>query len=224
KSAKELSINTTSLKGIEEVISKLIKANGFSSKEFSIRITLTRGPGGSAQLPPPIRKQFPTLLITLSEINTAKLNKLRASGVSVVTVEGSLPLPSGIKSLSYLNSVMLKSEAERRGAYEALATIKGKIFEGSSTNVFILKGKTLYTPPPLLILPGITRGVIIKVAEKMEVKVIERNFKAEDIKRSDAAFITNSVIGMLPIKSIDKKNIFTNKAASAFEDLYSKLL
>ena len=87
-------------------------------------------------------------------------------------------------------------------------TVSGHIFEASRANIFWIKDKVLYTPPLSSgCLNGITRQQVIKQARKLRIPVKEKNLTPEILKKSDAAFLTNSLIGIKPIEVTSIRNI-----------------
>ena len=95
----------------------------------------------------------------------------------------------------------------RGGLYEVmLVDRRGFITEGSRSNVFFIKGNTIYTPPAGQVLKGVTRRVILGIigdlAGKMDVKLLEEPVRLEDAAQCDAAFISGTSPGVLPVASM----------------------
>ena len=110
-----------------------------------------------------------------------------------------------LKSLDYGLFAKAKTEAQSKGFDEALLLNRsGTIFEASRANIFWMKNKVLYTPPLSSgCLNGITRQQVIKHAKNLKIPVKERNLTPEILKKADAAFLTNSLIGIKPISLIN---------------------
>ena len=108
---------------------------------------------------------------------------------------------TNLKSLDYELFAKAKTEARSKGFDEALLLNRsGTIFEASRANIFWMKNKVLYTPPLSSgCLNGITRQQVIKHAKNLKIPVKERNLTPETLKKADAAFLTNSLIGIKPI-------------------------
>ena len=121
-----------------------------------------------------------------------------------------------VKSANYLGNILAKKELE---SFEGVFTNRqGIITEGTMSNLFFIKNEILYTPSlDLNILPGVTRGIIIKISNSLGIKVQEGHFYKKDLLESDSMFFTNSLmkIGLLwtsefeNIKKIKRKK-FTN--------------
>ena len=112
---------------------------------------------------------------------------------------------AGLKSLDYELFAQAKTEAQSKGFDEALLLNRsGAIFEAGRANIFWMKNKVLYTPPLSSgCLNGITRQQVIKHAKNLKIPVEERNLTPEILKKADAAFLTNSLIGVKPISLIN---------------------
>lgn len=91
-----------------------------------------------------------------------------------------------------------------KNAYEAiLVDNNGFITEGSKSNIFMIKGDTVFTAPTQTVLPGITRSKIIELLRCENIKFVEKSMKAENIKNLDALFISGTSPKVLPINEVD---------------------
>lgn len=108
---------------------------------------------------------------------------------------------ANVKSLDYGLFARGYAQARSKGFDEALLlNRRGHIFEASRANIFWTKEKILYTPPLSSgCLNGIIRQQVIKQAKSIKIPVKERNLTPEILKKSDLAFLTNSLIGLKPI-------------------------
>ena len=114
-----------------------------------------------------------------------------------------------VKSGNYLTSVVGVAEARRRGAYEAIMCDGvGRIAEGTSSNLFVVRGGRVQTPPLAVgILEGITRRHVIAIARGMGLYVDEVQLWPVDLDGADEAFITSSVRGIMPVVRADGRSI-----------------
>ncbi|MDI6891198.1 MAG: aminotransferase class IV [Thermodesulfovibrionales bacterium] len=110
-----------------------------------------------------------------------------------------------MKSLNFLNNILAKIEAKKRGAYDAvMLNVYGKLTEGTISNVFFYKNGILCTPSiECGILDGITRGVVIEIALREGVRVKEDEFTKEDIYASAEVFITSTTLEVMPVSKVD---------------------
>jgi len=93
-------------------------------------------------------------------------------------------------------------EAKKKGCDDAIILNKsGHLAEASRSNIFFVKEGKLFTPSLACgCLEGITRKAVMNIAEKNKIKVCEGKFNLEDIVCADEAFLTNSLMGIMPIK------------------------
>jgi branched-chain amino acid aminotransferase len=106
-----------------------------------------------------------------------------------------------VKSLDYGLFAESYAYAQAHGFDEALLfNRKGRIFEASRSNIFWMKGKLLFTPPLSSgCLNGITRRQVIAQAKSLKITVEEKDLTLEILRAADAAFLTNSLMGIKPI-------------------------
>lgn len=130
--------------------------------------------------------------------------KLYKDGVHTITTELERPFPHA-KTLNMLPSYLARRDARASGAYDALLIDRrGCIAEGTSTNFFALKGRTLFTPPEADVLLGVTRDNVLRVARQNGFTVEEKNLKLAEITQYDNVFLTGTSIKIMPVRSINK--------------------
>lgn len=103
-------------------------------------------------------------------------------------------------------------QLQERNAFEALLVDHNdEITEGSRSNVFFVKGKSLYTSPANKVLLGVTRTKIIELSRLNDIDIVEKEISLSDLREYDGAFITGTSTGVLPIKNIDEIEISSPK-------------
>jgi len=114
-------------------------------------------------------------------------------------------LDPNIKSHNYLNLVMADNEVRSRSshAWAVLLDTRGFLCEGIGSNVFIVRDRTLYTPRPDYVLPGISRQVVMDLAEKRGVEVVEADITPQEAKRADEVFITSTSFCICPVRTFE---------------------
>ena len=122
-------------------------------------------------------------------------------GAKIITVDMERFIPTS-KSTNYLSAVFAQQKAHGQGAIEAIYKDKtGHLLEGTTTNLFCLKGNTLITPPDG-ILPGVTRGAVLELLDKTyEIQL--RHIAAEELTEMDEVFITASNKEIVPVIQVD---------------------
>jgi len=108
------------------------------------------------------------------------------------------------KTLNYFENVFAKNEALLKGAFESLfATVEGLVLEGSISNIFMTKEKTVYTPSlDFNILPGITRKKVLDICMENNIKTVECKLSLDDFYNADEIFLTSSLAEVMPVKKI----------------------
>lgn len=128
---------------------------------------------------------------------------------------------SYIKSVSYIENMLEKEEAIRKGFSDALLlNEKGYVSETTCANVFIIKDNSIITPPiEDGLLSGIIRGWIIE-----NFKVYERSITLDDLEKADEVFITNSLMGIMPVRGIDRIDFTKEKVTDEIKSKYNKYI
>lgn len=116
----------------------------------------------------------------------------------------------GIKSLSYLPFLLARDEARRRGYDEALLTAGEEVVEGSASNVFIVAGGRLKTPPlGSGCLPGVTRAVVLELAAAEGLPAEEAALTCGDLLGADEVFLTGSLAGIRSVARLEERDLPT---------------
>ena len=126
----------------------------------------------------------------------------------------------------YVGSALAKSDAVKSGFDEAiLLTADGHVAEGSAENIFIVRNRSLITPPVTdNILEGITRATVMELAQaELGLTVIERSLDRSELYQADEVFFTGTAVGVSPVVEIDHRPIgdgSIGKVSSAIVHLY----
>lgn len=191
---------------IARAIDEAARATG--EPEAYLRVIVTRG-AGPINLDPASVDEEPRLVVLALPLKLPEATLYR-DGASATIVGARRNAPGSVdpqvKSGNYLNSVLALAEARQRGAYEALMCDGvGRIAEGASSNLFVVSGGRIVTPPLSVgLLEGITRRHVIQLARAAGIPVDEASVWPSDLRRADEAFITSSVRGVMPIVRIDE--------------------
>ena len=132
------------------------------------------------------------------------------------------PVSSAKVNGNYVHSIVALNEALAEGFDEALMLdAEGNVAEGSGENVFIVKDNLLITPDLEASLDGITRRTILDLAEELNIKYEIKKLKSEDVLDADEAFFSGTAAEIVPIKSLDNKQIGEGKRGPLTEKLQS---
>ncbi|MEC0203488.1 branched-chain-amino-acid transaminase [Paenibacillus lautus] len=197
------------LEAMAETIRRNDMRNGY------IRIVVSRGAGNLGL--DPRRCPKPTVLIIVEQLaiysEEAYLNGLKAVSVAQ---RRNIPdaLNPKIKSLNYLNNILVKIQSNFAGADEAIMmNAQGYVTEGSGDNIFIVKNGVVTTPPCYLgALEGITRQAIIDLCDKLGIKLKEEPFSMHDVYIADEVFFTGTAAEVIAAREIDGRMIGEGQA------------
>ena len=114
-----------------------------------------------------------------------------------------------MKRGNYADCLYAANHALSRGAREALfRTDGGLVLEGATSNLFLLRGRTLVTPPAgELVLAGVMRRQVLSVAKRSGFATEEREVSCQELFAADEAFITNSMVELLRIDSVEGRSL-----------------
>lgn len=205
RSATALSIDHSFDKAfLGEAIDSVLRANELT--EARLRLTLTNGPIGEVA-----EQHKPTLLITATKLQHYPADYYR-SGVTVALCpyrqNPTDPIASH-KTTNYYPRLMALTLARQKRAAEALwFTTDSRLAEGCVSNVFLVKGEVLLTPPlGTPILPGIARKTICEIAVEQSIEVVEKDLLIADVLDADEIFLTNVIMEVLPVVGVERHNV-----------------
>ena len=132
-------------------------------------------------------------------------------GVTVVTAASRWPLGEPAFALAKvserLGSILARLEGKQAAEVLRLGPL-GYLTEGTVSNLFLIKNGVLVTPPRWLgVLEGVARGHLLKLAKRLRVPVLEVPVTRHDLFNADEAFLTNVLMGILPIARVDGRRI-----------------
>ena len=207
-------------KGMMNAVARTCKAN--NTTDGYIRLVVTRGVG-TLGLNPYLCKT-PQVIIISADIQLYP-KKLYDEGLAIVTAGTTRNLSEAlnprIKSLNYLNNILAKIEAINSGCMEAIMlNSEGAVAEATGDNVFIVRGKSIVTPPVNEgILEGITRNTIMVLARERGYTVLESRLSRYDLYTADEVFLTGSAAEVIGVVDIDKRKIGEGKPGPVTREL-----
>ena len=190
-----------------------------------IRLVVTRGIGTLGLNPN--RCKNPSVIVIADKIQLYP-PELYQKGMEIITVPTVRNLHSAlnpaIKSLNYLNNILAKIEANNAGCEEAIMlNAEGFVAECTGDNVFIIKGNQLLTPPLSAgALYGITRGVVMEIAQDAGLRVSEPNLTRYDLFNADECFLTGTGAEVVPVVKLDGRVIGSGKPGPITERLVTQ--
>jgi branched-chain amino acid aminotransferase len=174
--------------------------------ESYIRIIVSRGLGDCSYSFD--RVQGPTVVMIQKPLPPYPASHYQDGiGIAAVGVRRNHPraLDPAIKSSNLLNNILAVREAQSRGAEEpVLLNQEGFLAEGASTNVFLVRGGMIFTPPLSAgILAGITREVVLELLPGLGIPFGERPLHLDELVSADEAFLTSTTREVVPVRQVD---------------------
>ncbi|UQZ82736.1 D-alanine aminotransferase [Paenibacillus konkukensis] len=222
RSARDVRISLPySIDRLDGLLRQLIELNKLS--EGIVYMQITRGAAERTHAFP--KQAEPILTAYCSEL--ARPLQALEHGIAAVTADDIRWLRCDLKTLNLLPNVMAKQAALDQGAQDVIFHRSGTVTECSSSNIMIVKDGELRTHPANhLILHGITRAVVLRLAAELHIPAKEEAFTLDDLNNADEVFLSSTTMEITPIVSIDRKPVgsgapgpVTRKLQSAFEHL-----
>jgi len=216
---------------LEAACIKALEANKL--KDARLRLTISAGEGDAT--PDPSTCFNPTILITVRNLIPLTPRKYKSgykATLSSLRRNSQSPV-SRLKSTCYMENILARMIARAAGCDEAiLLNERGYIAEGSTTNIFLVSNGELITPSLASgVLPGITREAVLEIARDSHIKTRERRVELKELIKADEAFVTNSIMELMPLTWLEGKPIgsgkpgeLTKKMQAAYKKLVNQAL
>lgn len=207
---------------LRSAVDETLAANDFS--EAYVRLSVTRGSHGGKLTPP--SNPDPTVVVIVSELPRGGREgtdvwdePARTEVVDTVRIPDE-SIPSAAKTHNYLQGILARLETDADEAL--LVDSEGFLTEGATSNLFFCVDGALVTPSldgPVL--PGITRAVVLELADELGIAVETGRYTPEDLYQADEAFFTNSTWEIRPISQVGETDLrvgpITEQLAEAFD-------
>jgi branched-chain amino acid aminotransferase len=211
---------------LETAVLDTIRANGF--RACYIRPLMYRGYHALGVNPLPCPVDVAVMVWEWgSYLGTDALDK----GVDVCVSSWNRMAPNTFPSLAkasgnYVNAALIRMEAEANGYNEGIALDTfGYVSEGSGENIFVVRDGTIYTPPASAsILPGITRDMIMQLAQDLGYRVSQENLPRELLYIADELFFVGTAVEITPIRSVDKIKVGAGRRGPITEAIQRRFL
>lgn len=201
---------------IEKVIEDLVMQSRLQEGIVYVQVTRGVAPRGHA---------FPKDVTPTVMIYTRSMLFTRLASQRVISVTDDRWHRCWIKSIALLPNVLAKQKAVRVGADEAVFVDGDHVQEGATSNVAIVRGQTLITPPVgEKVLPGVTRQILLELAEEQGMNVLEQTFTLQEAYAADEAFLASTTREVAWISEWDGHRIgsgqcgkWTQRLSQAFQ-------
>ena len=206
----------------QKIFSELLDKN--AGDDRAIYLQLSRGVYSKRDLSTN-KSCGPTVSAMVLQVIPPDIDTLSA-GISVVTVDDFRWNACDVKSTSLVANVMLKQQAAEAGVEDAILIKEGQVTEGTASNVFVIKDGAIITPPiSRQLLPGITRDLVIEIAENNAIVVEQREIKEAELYSADEIWMTSSTREIAPVIKLNNKAVGAGVAGSVWKrmmDLYQQ--
>jgi len=198
-------------------------------KDARLRLTVSAGEGDMT--PDPSTCPSPTVLITAQNLVPLPPEKYETgfkAAIAFLRRNSQSPL-SRLKSTCYMENILARMAARAAVCDEAiLLNEQGYLAEGSTTNIFLASNGELITPSlESGVLPGITREAVLEIARAANIKTMERQVELKELIEAEEAFVTNSILELMPLTWFEGKPVGTGKPGQLSKELlaaYRKLV
>lgn len=186
-----------------DMLRQLVQQNG--NGDLSLYLQITRGVAKRDHaFPADVTPTLFAMCNPLPRLPAAQLSE----GVSAITVNDTRWQNCHIKAISLLPNILLRQQAIDAGSAEAILIRDDEATEGAASNLFIVKDNTVITPPkgPLL-LPGITRDLILELAQANDIHTAEKSIPRADLITADEIWLSSSTKEILPVTRLDERPV-----------------
>ncbi|EHS56074.1 branched-chain-amino-acid transaminase [Paenibacillus kribbensis] len=206
-----------------EAMAETIRLN--EMRNGYIRLIVSRGAGNLGL--DPLRCAKASVIIIVEQLAIYP-EEAYLTGLKTISVSQRRNIPDAlnpkIKSLNYLNNILVKIQSNYAGVGEAIMlNSQGYVTEGSADNIFIVKNGVLYTPPCYLgALEGITRNAIIDLCAELGYALKEQPFTLHDVYVADEVFFTGTAAEVIAAYEVDGRTIGSGVAGPVTLELLAE--
>jgi D-alanine transaminase len=203
------------------IAERLLTDGGLLDGEATFYVEVTRGVAPRTHAFPP-GNVAPTVFAMVNAFKPAE--ELRRTGASCITIPDIRWLRCDIKTIQLLPNVLGKQAAAEAGALDVLFVRDGAVTETSHANVLaVLDGVIRTHPTNNLILPGVTRAVVLEAARDLGMSVDETPFTPRDLARASEVFLAGTTTDVMPIIRVDDLVIGDGKPGPVATTLFGEL-
>lgn len=203
--------------GWTRIINELVQDAGKTDQSIYLQVTRGAAPRDHA-FPENVT---PTVFAYSKPMHYPGKNEVE-NGVAAVTTADIRWRRCDIKAIALLANVVLRQQAVEQGKAEAILIHGQQVTEGAASNIFIVKDNVIYTPPKgQQILPGITRDLVVELANNNGIDCREAAISEQQLREADEVWMTSSMREILPIVEIDGIKVGNGDRGPMHERLYA---
>jgi D-alanine transaminase len=210
-----------SLERLTAIGERLLAEHGIAGGDATLYVEITRGAAPRTHYFPP-GDTAPTLLVMVSPFAPSES---RFTGTKVVTQPDVRWLRCDLKTIQLLPNVLARQAATEAGASEAIFVRDGVLTEGTHTTVFgVIDGELRTHPANQLVLPGVTRAVVIELARAAGLRVMERAIGIGELPNASELFLSGTTTDVTPAISVDGRPVGSGAPGPVARSLLDRLL
>jgi D-alanine transaminase len=191
--------------GLRDVCERLLRDNGLADGEATVYMEVTRGAAPRTHHFPPAGTR-PTVYATATKFVVPRAH--RDAGVAAITFADVRWLRCDLKTVNLLGAVLARQAAVEAGAYEAILLRDGVMTEGAATNTFAVVDGVLRTHPlDHLILPGITREVVVQLVREQGMAFVETPVLQRELAAASELILCGTTTDVTPVISLDGRSV-----------------
>ena len=161
----------------------------------------------------------PTIFMMVLQVGAVNMIDLE-KGIEAVTIDDFRWHACDIKSISLVANVMLREQAAQSGVVDAILVRDGYVTEGTASNLIMVKDGVLFTPPGSQhLLPGITRDLVLELAQENGINCEIRQIAEAELELADEIWLTSSTREIAPVIRLNGKDVANAKAGPIWKKM-----
>jgi D-alanine transaminase len=201
------------------LITDLVEQNGGGDQ--SVYLQITRGAAAQRDHVFP-QAVSPGIFIMSNPLNAVPAD-WHSKGINCITVDDIRWQRCDIKAIALLANCLMKQQAHEAGAQEALLLRDGELTEGAASNAYVvINGEIITAPSGPQILSGITRDLVLALADEAGVNVQQRFASDSELRVADEIWISSSTKELVPVTTLDNKPVGNGQPGLLWQDLHQR--
>lgn len=198
------------------VFRQLLEKNPGDDRAIYLHITRGAYPVRDLKIQPGGEPTVFMMILMVKPVDVSELEQ----GIDTITIDDFRWHACDIKSTSLLASVMLREQATQSDVVDAIMVRNGYVTEGTASNVFMVKDNVLVTPPTSnFLLPGITRDLVLELAERNDIAFEVRQIAEQELVSADEIWLTSSTREIAPVVRLNGKAVADTKAGPVWKKM-----
>ena len=194
--------------GTEQAVYLQVSRGAYSHRDLTLPETLNQ-----------------TVYMMVMDVSPASVDTLSA-GYRAITIDDIRWKACNVKTVSLVANVILRRQANEKGAVDAIMVRDGLVTEGTASNVFAVIDDVVVTPPnSQYLLPGITRNLVLELAIAHDIRHEERNLTVKELRSASEIWLTSSTKEVAPVIELDGEPVGDARPGPAWRnmiDLYQQ--